>query len=98
MRLVTFQFIDRQPQVGALLGSAIIDLAAAAPLVFEDPPQPPWSLLDAYERIEHPALRRTLEQVYIPARQSTATFAPFTDDRAPVERLVDLLIFDTLVR
>ena len=41
MRLVTFQFIDRQPQVGALLGSAIIDLAAAAPLVFEDPPQPP---------------------------------------------------------
>jgi predicted membrane-bound spermidine synthase len=56
------------------------------------------NLLDAYERLEHPALRRTLERVYIPTRQSTATFAPFTDDRAPVERLVDLLIFDTLVR
>ena len=46
MRLVTFQFIDRQPRVGALLGSAVIDLAAAAPLVFEDPPPSPWSLLD----------------------------------------------------
>ena len=46
MRLVTFQFIDRQPRVGVLLGGAVIDLAAAAPLVFEDPPQPPWSLLD----------------------------------------------------
>jgi fumarylacetoacetate (FAA) hydrolase len=46
MRLVTFQFVDRQPRVGVLLGSAVIDLAASAPLVFEDPPQPPWSLLD----------------------------------------------------
>ena len=41
MRLVTFQFVDRQPQVGVLLGSAVIDLAAAAPLVFEDPPSRP---------------------------------------------------------
>jgi fumarylacetoacetate (FAA) hydrolase len=49
MRLVTFQFIDRQPRVGVVIGDTIIDLAAAAPLVFDDPPPPPWSLLDVLE-------------------------------------------------
>ncbi len=56
------------------------------------------NLLEAYTRLEHPALRRTLERVYVPTRSSAATSAPFTDDRAPVERLVDMLIFDTLTR
>ncbi|MCS7288674.1 MAG: fused MFS/spermidine synthase [Roseiflexus sp.] len=56
------------------------------------------NLLEAYERLEHPALRRTLERVYVPTRRSTAVHAPFTDDRAPVERLVDSLIFETLTR
>ncbi|MFQ3632593.1 fumarylacetoacetate hydrolase family protein [Roseiflexus sp.] len=51
MRLVTFQFIDRQPRVGVVIGDTIIDLAAAAPLVFDDPPPPPWSLLDVLEGI-----------------------------------------------
>lgn len=49
MRLVTFQFIDRQPRAGAMIGDMIIDLAVAAPLVFDDPPPPPWSLLDVLE-------------------------------------------------
>lgn len=56
------------------------------------------NLLEAYTRLEHPALRRTIERVYIPTRSSAAASAPFTDDRAPVERLVDTLIFDTLTR
>lgn len=56
------------------------------------------NLLDAYARIDHPALRRTFERVYVPTRRSNASFAPFTDDHAPVERLVDTLIFDTLIR
>lgn len=49
MRLVTFQFIDRQPRVGAVMGDTIIDLTVAAPLVFDDPPPHPWSLLDVLE-------------------------------------------------
>ncbi len=49
MRLVTFQFIDRQPRVGVVIGDTVIDLAAAAPLVFDDPPPPPWRLLDVLE-------------------------------------------------
>lgn len=54
------------------------------------------NLLAAYERLEEPALRRTLERVYIPITTPTAAVAPFTDDHAPVERLVDSLIFDTI--
>lgn len=55
------------------------------------------NLRDAYQRLEHPALRRTLERVYVPERAPATAQAPFTDDRAPVERLVDSLIFDTLI-
>lgn len=46
MRLVSFNYIDRQPRAGALIGQAVIDLAAAAPLVFEDLEQQRWDLLD----------------------------------------------------
>ena len=46
MRLVSFNYIDRQPRAGALVGQAVIDLAAAAPLVFEDLEQQRWELLD----------------------------------------------------
>src|SRR5919206_182351 len=35
MRFVSFSYIDPFPRAGVLLGSAVIDLSAAAPLVFE---------------------------------------------------------------
>jgi fumarylacetoacetate (FAA) hydrolase len=46
MRFVSFNYIDRFPRAGVLLGEAVIDLAAAAPLVFENEDQPRWELLD----------------------------------------------------
>ncbi len=46
MRLVTFQFIDRRSRAGALLGDMLVDLAAAAPLVFEEQADARWDLLD----------------------------------------------------
>ena len=46
MRLVSFNYIDRLPRAGALIGQAVIDLGAAAPLVFEDIEQQRWELLD----------------------------------------------------
>lgn len=46
MRIVTFQYIDRRARAGVLLGDLIIDLAAAAPLVFEDQIDPRWEVLD----------------------------------------------------
>lgn len=46
MRFVSFTYIDQFARAGVLLGDAVIDLAAAAPLVFElDGPQR-WELLD----------------------------------------------------
>ena len=35
MRFVSFQYIDPFPRAGVLLGAAVIDLSAAAPLAFE---------------------------------------------------------------
>ncbi len=46
MRFVSFNYIDSFPRAGVLLGGAVIDLAAAAPLVFEDLDAPRWELLD----------------------------------------------------
>lgn len=46
MRLVSFNYIDRHARAGVQLGEAVIDLAAAAPLVFEDLEQQRWELLD----------------------------------------------------
>lgn len=46
MRLVSFNYIDSFPRAGVLLGGVVIDLAAAAPLVFEDLAAPRWELLD----------------------------------------------------
>src|SRR5262245_40745478 len=46
MRFVSFNYIDHFPRAGVLLGEAVIDLAAAAPLVFENADQPRWELLD----------------------------------------------------
>src|SRR5215216_3265356 len=46
MRFVSFNYIDRFPRAGVLLGEAVIDLAAAAPLVFENEDAPRWELLD----------------------------------------------------
>ena len=46
MRFVSFQYIDSFSRAGVLLGDSVIDLAAAAPLVFEDLEGTRWELLD----------------------------------------------------
>ncbi|MFO7170248.1 MAG: fumarylacetoacetate hydrolase family protein, partial [Chloroflexota bacterium] len=46
MRYVSFRYLDDIPRAGVLLGSSVIDLAAAAPLVFEDQEGVRWDLLD----------------------------------------------------
>ena len=46
MRFVSFNYIDRFPRAGVLLGEAVIDLAAAAPLMFEQADGQRWELLD----------------------------------------------------
>jgi fumarylacetoacetate (FAA) hydrolase len=46
MRLISFQYTDQFPRAGALLGNAVIDLAAGAPLAFENIDEERWSLLD----------------------------------------------------
>lgn len=45
MRLVTFVPPDGRPRAGALLGAAVVDLAAAAPLVFEETEGLAWDML-----------------------------------------------------
>ncbi|MEN9937425.1 MAG: hypothetical protein RLZZ387_4004 [Chloroflexota bacterium] len=46
MRYISFRSIDPLPRAGVLLGSSVIDLSAAAPLVFEDQEDARWDLLD----------------------------------------------------
>lgn len=46
MRLVSFHYIDGSPRAGVLLGGMVIDLAAAAPLVFEESEGQAWQLID----------------------------------------------------
>jgi fumarylacetoacetate (FAA) hydrolase len=46
MRYISFRYIDPTPRAGALLGDTVIDLAAAAPLVFEEIDDQRWELLD----------------------------------------------------
>lgn len=46
MRFVSFTLADPFPRAGVLFGDAVIDLAAAAPLVFEDAEHVRWELLD----------------------------------------------------
>lgn len=46
MQLVTFRPSGGAPRVGVLVGPAVIDVSAAAPLVFEDMDVVQWSLLD----------------------------------------------------
>jgi fumarylacetoacetate (FAA) hydrolase len=46
MRFVSFNYIDPFPRAGVLLGATVIDLSAAAPLVFEDQEDQRWQLLD----------------------------------------------------
>jgi len=45
VRLVTFVPMDKQPRAGILLGPAVIDLAAAAPLVLEDVAGLTWDMV-----------------------------------------------------
>lgn len=46
MRFVSFRYVDHFPRAGVLLGDLVIDLAAAAPLVFEGREGARWELLD----------------------------------------------------
>jgi fumarylacetoacetate (FAA) hydrolase len=46
MRYISFRYIDPTPRAGVLLGDTVIDLAAAAPLVFEEIEDQRWELLD----------------------------------------------------
>lgn len=46
MRFVSFTSLDSAPRAGVLLGQTVIDLSAAAPLVFEDTEAVRWELLD----------------------------------------------------
>ncbi len=46
MRFVSFNYIDPFPRAGVLIGGVVIDLAAAAPLVFEGLEDARWQLLD----------------------------------------------------
>jgi fumarylacetoacetate (FAA) hydrolase len=46
MRFVSFSYIDPFPRAGVLVSGVVIDLAAAAPLVFEGLENARWELLD----------------------------------------------------
>ena len=46
MRFVSFSYIDPFPRAGVLVGGVVIDLAVAAPLVFEGLDGARWELLD----------------------------------------------------
>ena len=46
MKCISFNYIDPYPRAGLLLGDLVIDLAAAAPLVFEEIETARWTLLD----------------------------------------------------
>jgi fumarylacetoacetate (FAA) hydrolase len=46
MRFVSFNYIDRFPRAGVLLGASVIDLSAAAALVYEGLEGQRWELLD----------------------------------------------------
>ncbi|MEP7191024.1 MAG: fumarylacetoacetate hydrolase family protein [Roseiflexaceae bacterium] len=46
MRFVSFNYVDRFPRAGVLLGSSVIDLSAAAALVYEGQEGQRWELLD----------------------------------------------------
>jgi fumarylacetoacetate (FAA) hydrolase len=46
MRFVSFNYIDRFPRAGVLLGGSVIDLSAAAALVYESQEGQRWELLD----------------------------------------------------
>ncbi len=46
MRFVSFTQYNPFPRAGVLVGNTVIDLAAAAPLVFEDADNARWTLLD----------------------------------------------------
>ena len=56
-----------------------------------------WANMIAnYERLTDPTLRTVLESVQISERPINPRYRPLTDDLAPVEALVDSMIFDTV--
>ncbi|GAB4117150.1 MAG: fused MFS/spermidine synthase [Roseiflexaceae bacterium] len=55
------------------------------------------NMIANYEVLTDPTLRAIVEQVQVSERPINPHVAPFTDDHAPVEALVDSLIFDVAV-
>ncbi|MDZ4721265.1 MAG: fused MFS/spermidine synthase, partial [Roseiflexaceae bacterium] len=54
-----------------------------------------WANMVAnYQRISNPALRQILESVNVSERPVDPRYTPLTDDRAPIEALIDSLIFE----
>jgi predicted membrane-bound spermidine synthase len=54
-----------------------------------------WANMRAnYERLNNPTLRQVIEWVNISERPIDAHVEPMTDDRAPVEALIDALIYE----
>jgi hypothetical protein len=49
-----------------------------------------------YQRMNNPALRQVIETVNVSERRVDARYTPLTDDHAPIEALIDSLIFDTV--
>jgi hypothetical protein len=56
-----------------------------------------WANMAAnYEHIQNPTLRQVLETVNVSEQPIDTRVVPFTDDHAPVEALIDSLIFDVV--
>jgi predicted membrane-bound spermidine synthase len=54
------------------------------------------NLIANYQRMQHPTLRKVIESVQISERPLNTSLQPYTDDHAPVEALVDSLIFEAV--
>jgi hypothetical protein len=58
-----------------------------------------WANMIAnYQRMNNPALRQVIETVNVSERRVDSRYTPLTDDHAPIEALIDSLIFDTVTR
>lgn len=63
MRLVTFIATDGQPRVGIMIGTGIIDIATAAPLVFENTEDYRWDMLSLLRGDQHGATLDDLVEI-----------------------------------
>ncbi|NJK81607.1 MAG: fumarylacetoacetate hydrolase family protein [Chloroflexaceae bacterium] len=63
MKLVTFVPPDGQPRAGVLLGDAVIDLAAAAPLALDAPEDVQWDMLSLLQGRQEDVTLDTAEEI-----------------------------------